>query len=200
MAVPCRNWRLFRCVFWSQCCAWRALSSPPSSLLLSPFSSLKVFPLRILIAVLCLKGEAYMCFVDAWISNKSHMSHAFNGSSAVWCFEGSDAIEIHDGITFDFYTGLPHIHYFLGMAKTIHFFVYGEHRVRYHLASYPGSVSLHGEEPGYEANTTCKKTLLAQYKQPICTQHRQINWQAAAWTKLNCTSHKGRWYTGGSEK
>ena len=52
------------------------------------------------------------------------------------------------------------------MAKTIHFFVYSGHRVRYHLASYPGSspVSLHGEEPGYEANTTCKKILLAQYK------------------------------------
>ena len=31
------------------------------------------------------------------------------GSSAIRCFEGSDAIEIHDGITFDFYTGLPHI-------------------------------------------------------------------------------------------
>ena len=25
-------------------------------------------------------------------------------------FEGSDVIEIRDGISFDFYTGLPHIH------------------------------------------------------------------------------------------
>ena len=36
-----------------------------------------------------------------------HMSPALNGSSAIRGFEGSDAIEIGDGITFDFYTGLP---------------------------------------------------------------------------------------------
>ena len=38
------------------------------------------------------------------------MSPARNGSSAVRRFEGSDAIEIRDGITFDFYTGLPHMY------------------------------------------------------------------------------------------
>ena len=38
------------------------------------------------------------------------MSPALNGSSAIRRFEGSDAIEIHNGITFDFYTGLPHIY------------------------------------------------------------------------------------------
>ena len=37
------------------------------------------------------------------------MSPAFNGSSAIQRFEGSDVIEILDRITFDFYTGLPHI-------------------------------------------------------------------------------------------
>ena len=37
------------------------------------------------------------------------MSPALNGSSAILRFERSDAIEICDGITFDFYTGLPHI-------------------------------------------------------------------------------------------
>ena len=37
------------------------------------------------------------------------MSPALNGSSAIQRFKGSDAIEIHDRITFDFYTGLPHI-------------------------------------------------------------------------------------------
>ena len=37
------------------------------------------------------------------------MSPALNGSSAIWHFEGSDAIEIRDRITFDFYTGLPQI-------------------------------------------------------------------------------------------
>ena len=38
------------------------------------------------------------------------MSPTLNGSSAIWHFEGSDTIEICNGITFDFYTGLPHIH------------------------------------------------------------------------------------------
>ena len=37
------------------------------------------------------------------------MGPALNGSSVIQRFEGSDAIEIHDGITFDFYTGLPHV-------------------------------------------------------------------------------------------
>ena len=37
------------------------------------------------------------------------MSPALNGSSAIRHFEGNAAIEIHDGITFDFYTGLPYI-------------------------------------------------------------------------------------------
>ena len=37
------------------------------------------------------------------------MSPALNGSS----FECSDAIEIRDGIIFDFYTGLPHVFFFL---------------------------------------------------------------------------------------
>ena len=37
------------------------------------------------------------------------MSPALNGSSAIR-FEGSDAIEICDGITFDFYMGLPHMY------------------------------------------------------------------------------------------
>ena len=37
------------------------------------------------------------------------MSPALNGSLVIWHFEGSDAIEIRDGINFNFYTGLPHI-------------------------------------------------------------------------------------------
>ena len=37
------------------------------------------------------------------------MSPALNGSSAVRCFEHSDAIEICNGIILDFYMGLPHI-------------------------------------------------------------------------------------------
>ena len=37
------------------------------------------------------------------------MSPALNGSSAIRRFERSDAIAICDGITFDFYMGLPHV-------------------------------------------------------------------------------------------
>ena len=37
------------------------------------------------------------------------MSPALNGSSAIRRFEGSDAIEKRNGVTFDFYTGLPHM-------------------------------------------------------------------------------------------
>ena len=37
------------------------------------------------------------------------MSSALNESSAIRRFEGTDTIEICDGITFNFYTGLPHI-------------------------------------------------------------------------------------------
>ena len=33
-----------------------------------------------------------------------------NGSSAIQCFERGDAIETYDKITFNFYTGLPHIY------------------------------------------------------------------------------------------
>ena len=45
----------------------------------------------------------YSCIYEA------NMSPALNRSSAMQRFKGSNAIEICDGITFDFYTGLPHI-------------------------------------------------------------------------------------------
>ena len=38
------------------------------------------------------------------------MSPALNGSSPIRRFEGSDAIEIRNGIIFDFYTELPHMY------------------------------------------------------------------------------------------
>ena len=38
------------------------------------------------------------------------MSPALRGSSAIWHFEGNDAIEIRDKITFDFYTGLSQMY------------------------------------------------------------------------------------------
>ena len=39
------------------------------------------------------------------------MSPALSGSSAIRRFEGNDAIEICDEITFEFYTGLPQMVY-----------------------------------------------------------------------------------------
>ena len=36
-------------------------------------------------------------------------SPAFIGSSAIRCFKDNNAIKIHDRMTFDFYTGLPHV-------------------------------------------------------------------------------------------
>ena len=37
------------------------------------------------------------------------MSPALNGSSAIRLSKRSNALQIHDGITLDFYTGLPHM-------------------------------------------------------------------------------------------
>ena len=53
-----------------------------------------------------------MRFIDAFIC-KARMSPALNGSSAIRRFEHSDAIEIRNGITFDFYMGLPHIYHLI---------------------------------------------------------------------------------------
>ena len=44
----------------------------------------------------------------------ARMSPAFNGSYALERFERSKAIEIRNGIMFDFYPGLPHIYNNLG--------------------------------------------------------------------------------------
>ena len=49
-----------------------------------------------------------------------HMSPALSGSSAIRRFESIGVIEIRDGITFEFYTGLPHIaSHFLTRGTTI---------------------------------------------------------------------------------
>ena len=46
----------------------------------------------------------------------AHMGPALNISSALECFERSDAIEIHNRIMLDFYPGLPHV----GMASMLY--------------------------------------------------------------------------------
>ena len=40
----------------------------------------------------------------------AHLSSALNGSSEISRFKRADTIEIRNGITFVFYSGLPHIH------------------------------------------------------------------------------------------
>ena len=40
----------------------------------------------------------------------ARMSPTLNGSSALQCFERNNVIEIRNGIMFDFYPGLPHMH------------------------------------------------------------------------------------------
>ena len=57
------------------------------------------------------KGGAQMCCVNATTIDASRLSPALNGSSEIRCFERSDAIEIHDGIIFNFDTGLPHMYH-----------------------------------------------------------------------------------------
>ena len=45
------------------------------------------------------------------------------GISAIRCFKHSNAIKIHDRITFDFYLGLPRILFFFGVTNgRINFF------------------------------------------------------------------------------
>ena len=51
--------------------------------------------------------------------NKQTVSRNLNRSSAIRRFEPSNAVEICDGITFDFYTGLQHALYYLMCEKAI---------------------------------------------------------------------------------
>ena len=53
----------------------------------------------------------------------ARMSPALNGSSALQRFERSNAIEIRNGIMFDFYPGLPHmlLHIMYCSVETCHY-------------------------------------------------------------------------------
>ena len=55
-------------------------------------------------------GSYVLCkLMNTWHVYTAHMSPTLNASSALLCFEHSNAIEIHNAIMFDFYPGLPHI-------------------------------------------------------------------------------------------
>ena len=87
MAVSCTNQRLFHCVSIASLPSKRHIAEIPKergSYVLHRFIR-------------------YLCIYEV------RVSPALNESSVIWCFKHSDAVEIHDGITFDFYIGLPHL-------------------------------------------------------------------------------------------
>ena len=47
--------------------------------------------------------------MNIWCVHEVHMSPTLNGSSALLCVKLGDALEICEGIIFDFYLGLPHL-------------------------------------------------------------------------------------------
>ena len=48
-----------------------------------------------------IKGYSVMYF-----DRLSAFEALYHGSSVIWCFKHSNAIKMHNGITFDFHTGL----------------------------------------------------------------------------------------------
>ena len=124
------------------------------------------------------KGGAHTCFVDAWISNESmkHTSPALNRSSVIWRFEGSDAIKICDGITFDFYTGLPHMyiicrsfHNHQGVQFKTAIYVFSLHSNT--MNSYICQSMVSWQE---ETNTTQSGTYLHRYLAQTAASHLNI--------------------------
>ena len=87
VAVSWWNWRLFRCIFWSHCCVWSAVS-------------------------LNAKGGAHGWFVDAWISNESVKRVWAPPSTEVQRYVALNTTKwskFRNGIIFYFYTGLLHV-------------------------------------------------------------------------------------------
>ena len=98
VAVPGRNRALFHCVFRSHWCvrsalAWSFHWDWGSYALCKPINICHVYTVR--------------------------MSPALNGSSALQCFERSNAIEIHNRIMFDFYPALPHMYMVVLDSNTV---------------------------------------------------------------------------------
>ena len=90
MAVPCRNQRLFRRVFWSHRCLWSAVS----------LNSHKG------------RGSFVLCSLMSYsYIHEVCMSPTLNRCPAIRHFKHSNVIKIRDGITFHFYTGLPHMNW-----------------------------------------------------------------------------------------
>ena len=58
----------------------------------------------------CVEIKGFRRFITHSCIYEVHMSPTLNRSSAIWHFERSNAIEIHDRITFDFHTGLLYMY------------------------------------------------------------------------------------------
>ena len=56
------------------------------------------------------EGGAHMHLVHLYVNTYTRMSSALNRRSALEWFECGNAIEIRNGIMFDFYPGLPHLY------------------------------------------------------------------------------------------
>ena len=88
-AVPGRNQTLFRCIFRSHYCVQSAVAQK--------------FRYGRGSYALCKLGKYWWVYL-------ARMSPTLNGSSMLERFERSNASEIHNGIMFDFYPGLPHMY------------------------------------------------------------------------------------------
>ena len=88
VGVLCRNWRLFHHIFRSHRWVQGAIS------LSFRQRQGSYAPHRLI---------RYSCIYEACISP------TLNGSLAIWQFKHSNAIKTNDKITFNFYTGLPHM-------------------------------------------------------------------------------------------
>ena len=94
VAVLGRNGTLFRCVFWPR------------------------YRIRSAVVHTYVKGGAHTRYVDLLGIDAAHMSPALNGSIALQHFKCGNMVEIRNGITSDFYPGLPHMYNWTFLAYT----------------------------------------------------------------------------------
>ena len=88
VVVPGRNWTLFRCILRSH---YHVQSA-------------------VMLYFRCRRGLYALCkLMNTWHIYPARIGHTPNGSSALQHFERGNALEIRDGIMFDFYPGLPQV-------------------------------------------------------------------------------------------
>ena len=66
------------------------------------------------------RGSYALCkLMNTWHVYTAHMGPTSNGSSALQHFVHGNALEIRNGIMFDFYPGLPHTHFLASQSQHI---------------------------------------------------------------------------------